>query len=507
MQDARRNQAQHELRAVDVHRVPGVVAALIARHDREARRQQIDDLPFAFIAPLRAEHREIHIGLRFYFVTADSRHLVTIATHRREIVRARTSARVVKRKIFHFRLTTCAPLLKVYSFGRDDADAAIQLSRAAIARGARRVAVAHSRARRRMRQRPHDAAAAAARTARPHARRSTSTSSARRRRPSGSCARSSASSPFPVSEPAPAGARARVRRHARLSSCRARTGSGEPATFLLDEFLELRTFESFPGLRRVLHDLVDGLAASGNRFVLTSRYVGAHAAAAARPLGALRSHPHAGADRRRHARHPRAVAAGRRADDADDLARTVQALADGRPGLRPRARRRARRDARARRRPGVSDPISALAALLAPEGRLAQALQLLLRAAPAPRARLRRAQGDPRDSRRRGRADAHRNLAAPAAHARIDEGLPVVARGRRPGHRRGRSATASPIRCCASGCACTAARRRRPKTTSRAKCTATRCRACRSSRNRASSREAAYAMASAGGGSGIIEID
>src|SRR5262245_52606652 len=27
---------------------------------------------------------------------------------------------------------------------------------------------------------------------------------------------------------------------------------GETATFLLDEFLELRTFESFPGLRRVL---------------------------------------------------------------------------------------------------------------------------------------------------------------------------------------------------------------------------------------------------------------
>src|SRR5215471_10722352 len=54
---------------------------------------------------------------------------------------------------------------------------------------------------------------------------------------------------------------------------RARTSASEPATFLLDEFLELRTFESFPGLRRVLHDCIDGLAASGNRFVLTSRYV------------------------------------------------------------------------------------------------------------------------------------------------------------------------------------------------------------------------------------------
>src|SRR5215831_14206129 len=54
---------------------------------------------------------------------------------------------------------------------------------------------------------------------------------------------------------------------------RARTAAGEPATFFLDEFLELRTFESFPGLRRVLHDCIDGLSASGNRFVLTSRYV------------------------------------------------------------------------------------------------------------------------------------------------------------------------------------------------------------------------------------------
>ena len=45
-----------------------------------------------------------------------------------------------------------------------------------------------------------------------------------------------------------------------------------PATFLLDEFLELRTFESFPGLRSVLRDLLGALAQSGNRFVLTTRY-------------------------------------------------------------------------------------------------------------------------------------------------------------------------------------------------------------------------------------------
>src|SRR5262249_14426565 len=49
---------------------------------------------------------------------------------------------------------------------------------------------------------------------------------------------------------------------------RARTADGAPVTFLLDEFLELRTFESFPGLRTVLRDLIVALASSSNRFVL-----------------------------------------------------------------------------------------------------------------------------------------------------------------------------------------------------------------------------------------------
>ena len=77
-------------------------------------------------------------------------------------------------------------------------------------------------------------------------------------------------SPFPVSDQIPAGARQAF--DATLAFLtRAKTGSGEAAAFVLDEFLELRTFESFPGLRRVLHEFVEGLAASSNRFVLTSR--------------------------------------------------------------------------------------------------------------------------------------------------------------------------------------------------------------------------------------------
>ena len=70
----------------------------------------------------------------------------------------------------------------------------------------------------------------------------------------------------------------------------ARGAADAPATFLLDEFLELRTFESFPGLRTVLKDLVGALASSGNRFVLTTRFV-ARAPAAARRAGAVRDRP------------------------------------------------------------------------------------------------------------------------------------------------------------------------------------------------------------------------
>jgi len=53
----------------------------------------------------------------------------------------------------------------------------------------------------------------------------------------------------------------------------ARSRSGGPVTFLLDEALEFRTFENFPGLRHVLRDLISGLTSSTNRFVLTTRYI------------------------------------------------------------------------------------------------------------------------------------------------------------------------------------------------------------------------------------------
>jgi hypothetical protein len=152
----------------------------------------------------------------------------------------------------------------------------------------------------------------------------------------------------------------------------ARAPSDAPATFLLDEFLELRTFESFPGLRSVLRDLIAALAASGNRFVLTSRYT-------ARALRSLRDAPAqfeivhvaplTAAEIR--ATMPAGLEATRAAtplqdseDDRtrDELARLVQTLSEGRPSyarfLVDTATSMATR--------GAPDPVSALAALLAP---------------------------------------------------------------------------------------------------------------------------------------------
>jgi hypothetical protein len=190
-------------------------------------------------------------------------------------------------------------------------------------------------------------------------------------------------SPFPITDgtasPSSAPAGARPAFDATLAFLgRARTAASEPATFFLDEFLELRTFESFPGLRRVLHDCIDGLAASGNRFVLTSRYV-ARATRLLRdraPRFEVIQMPPLTVEDTLDILGPITAAAGPStgesdAHDADHLARTVNALADGRP-----AYVRAIVDELATMRehggPGSGDAIGALAALLATDGRLAK---------------------------------------------------------------------------------------------------------------------------------------
>ena len=158
----------------------------------------------------------------------------------------------------------------------------------------------------------------------------------------------------------------------------ARPAGTGAATFLLDEFLELRTFESFPGLRTVLRDLVSALGSSGNRFVLTTRYT-------ARAMRLLRDAPSqfeiihvsplSAAEVRATlpATERRATPFKEDEDDRarDELARIVQALADGRPAYA----RLIAETASALTPRGGADPVSALAALMAPDGQLTKACQ------------------------------------------------------------------------------------------------------------------------------------
>ena len=177
-----------------------------------------------------------------------------------------------------------------------------------------------------------------------------------------------ASSPFPVTTASTTGARAAFEATTEFFG-KARTSASEPAMFLLDEFLELRTFESFPGLRRVLHEFVDTIGTSTNKFVLTSRYT-------ARTLRLLRDHssrfeviqmPPLSVEDTADILGP----TGSTATDGDYLARTVVALADGRPSY-VRALADELQSMREHGIAGGGDTIGALAALLAADGKIAQ---------------------------------------------------------------------------------------------------------------------------------------
>ena len=180
-----------------------------------------------------------------------------------------------------------------------------------------------------------------------------------------------ASSPFSINgtsatlgnEPA-SSARAAFDRTLALIT-RARTATDAPATFMLDEVLELRTFESFPGLRHVLREMFHAMAESGNRFVLTSRYV----SRAHRLLrdGHARFEvihlPQLNASEVTAMLPPMGATAP---EDREFLGRTIQVLADGRA-----AYVRALGEATGSMGDRGGDPISALTALLTGEGALA----------------------------------------------------------------------------------------------------------------------------------------
>lgn len=145
----------------------------------------------------------------------------------------------------------------------------------------------------------------------------------------------------------------------------ARAGGGGPATFLLDEILECRTFESFPGLRSVLRDLVDALSVSPNRFVLTTRYV----ARAHRLLRDAPAHfevihvPPLARSEVAAALYGGSVEGG---TARDDLVRALHALADGRPAYAAALAE----TMVSMERLGGGDAVSALAAQLAPGARI-----------------------------------------------------------------------------------------------------------------------------------------
>ena len=189
----------------------------------------------------------------------------------------------------------------------------------------------------------------------------------------------------------------------------ARAPGVAPATFLLDEFLELRTFESFPGLRSVLRDCVAALASSGNRFVLTTRYAArAHRLLRDAPAQFEIIHvaPLTAAEVR--ATLPGGIAARHRRARTEDARRARARRA--RAGSSRRCRRPSGLRARHRRsgdRAGVArhaDPISALAALLAPGGAaLAQRCRFATSSACIARAATARSRPSSRSSQRKSR--------------------------------------------------------------------------------------------------------
>ena len=111
----------------------------------------------------------------------------------------------------------------------------------------------------------------------------------------------------------------------------AQAANGRTPVFLVDELLELRTFESFPGLRGIQREVMQTLATSPNHFVLTTRYTN-------RAHRLLRDAPDRFEVIHIPPLSPAEVSAtlltndvGRDDNERGDLSRMVHVLADGRP--------------------------------------------------------------------------------------------------------------------------------------------------------------------------------
>jgi hypothetical protein len=171
-------------------------------------------------------------------------------------------------------------------------------------------------------------------------------------------------SPFPSALPSEKPRSAREAFDHTLSYFAQARALDRPATFLLDEVLELRTFESFPGLRHVQRELLHALQDSGNRFVLTSRYT-ARAHRLLRDASARFEVIHLPPLTASEVNAMLPATGDPSTEDRDFLSRTIQALADGRASY-VRAISEATTSSNGR----TGDPISALTALLTSDGGL-----------------------------------------------------------------------------------------------------------------------------------------
>jgi hypothetical protein len=144
---------------------------------------------------------------------------------------------------------------------------------------------------------------------------------------------------------------------------RVAANDGGAVTFLVDEVLDVRTFESFPGLRHVQREVVARLAASPSRFVLASRFT-------SRVHRLLRDAPARFEVMHMPGLEPGEVQSmallydGGRREWAADIAPAVAALSGGRAAYATLLL-----EAMSSMGP-ATDPVAALASLLAPGGRL-----------------------------------------------------------------------------------------------------------------------------------------
>ncbi len=167
--------------------------------------------------------------------------------------------------------------------------------------------------------------------------------------------------------PTPGEPRAAFDRLRRLFT-RARGTGGGPVTFLIDEMLEIRTFESFPGLRSAFATFRQSLCDSPNRFVLTTRF-------AARTVRLFRDAP--GPFEFVHLppltpAEVRAALADLGLDGAEHRRRDTAGLVHSLTAGRPRYVRLLAEAAAAR----GGDPVDALAAGMRPGAHLATACRL-----------------------------------------------------------------------------------------------------------------------------------